>query len=98
MQEFLKTATFARKAKTKLKLSFLDFDEHEIEWNYIYEKSVQLASWMIRRKWTMKSAAIIARVFRCEFLYGEDTLLTPFFNTVRTSVQNLTIFLKFLIV
>ena len=64
MFEFLKTATAMRKTKTKMKVSFLDFDEHDIAWKEIYNEAVQLASWMIRRKWTTAPTALIGRLNR----------------------------------
>ena len=63
--EFLKTATAMRKAKSnstnRIKFTFLDFDENDISWNTLYDDAVQLASWFIRRDWTMTTTAIIGR-------------------------------------
>lgn len=59
--EFIKTSTAFRKVKSNLKFSFLDFDELDLTWSDIYDGGIQLASWMIRRNWTMMPTAIIGR-------------------------------------
>lgn len=60
--EFIKTSTAFRKVKSNLKFSFLDFDELDLTWSDIYDGGIQLASWMIRRNWTMMPTAIIGRL------------------------------------